>query len=114
MRKIEERYREALATIPAPGGGCHVALLGVANLGIMAGLDDNTMLAEIRASVPAGGAKFRIRKSEKQSRGRVKTPLRWIRPFRAPARFHRRAGHLRNIWPKRSGMRNRPPRFKSA
>lgn len=58
MRKIEERYREALATIPAPGGGgCHVALLGVANLGIMAGLDDNTMLAEIRASVPAGGRK---------------------------------------------------------
>lgn len=58
MRKIEERYREALATIPAPGGGgCHVTLLGVANLGIMAGRDDNTMLAEIRASIPAGGRK---------------------------------------------------------
>ena len=56
MRKIEERYREALATIPAPGGGgCHAALLGVASLGIMAGRDDNTMLAEIRASIPAGG-----------------------------------------------------------
>ena len=58
MRKIEERYREALATIPAPGGGgCHAALLGVASLGIMAGRDDNTMLAEIRASIPAGRRK---------------------------------------------------------
>lgn len=56
MRKIEERYREALAAIPAPGGnGCHAALLGVANLGIMAGRDDTTMLAEIRANIPAGG-----------------------------------------------------------
>ena len=36
MRKIEERYREALGAIPAPGGGgCHAALLGVANLGII-------------------------------------------------------------------------------
>lgn len=58
MRKIEERYREALGAIPAPGGGgCHAALLGVANLGIMAGLDDNTMLAEIRASIPTGRRK---------------------------------------------------------
>ena len=57
MRKIEERYREALSTIPAPGGGgCHAALLGVASLGVMTGRDDNTMLAEIRANIPAGGA----------------------------------------------------------
>ena len=56
MRIFEERYRKALATIPAPGGGgCHAALLGVANLGIMAGRNDSTMLAEIRASIPAGG-----------------------------------------------------------
>lgn len=62
MRIFEERYREALETIPAPGGnGCHPALLGVANLGIMAGLDDNTMLAEIRASIPAGGRKVHDR-----------------------------------------------------
>lgn len=62
MRIFEERYREALETIPAPGGnGCHPALLGVANLGIMAGRDDNTMLAEIRASIPAGGRKVHDR-----------------------------------------------------
>ena len=58
MRIFEERYREALATIPAPGGGgCHAALLGVATKGIRAGRNDSTMLAEIRASIPAGGRK---------------------------------------------------------
>ncbi len=63
MRKIEERYREALAAIPAPGSnkGCHTALLGVATKGIRAGRDDNTMLAEIRASIPAGGRKVHDR-----------------------------------------------------
>lgn len=52
---IHEKYSKALNEIPAPGGGgCHTALLGVANLGIMAGLTDGQLLADIRASTPHG------------------------------------------------------------
>ncbi len=49
------KYRAALAAIPAPGGnGCHVALLGVANLGVLAGLDDGQVTADIRDNIPRG------------------------------------------------------------
>lgn len=54
MRTIEKKFKDALAAIPAPGCGCHASLLGTANLGIMAGLDDNAILAEIRSAIPAG------------------------------------------------------------
>ena len=53
MTKIE-RYREALAAMPAPGDGCHPALLGAANHAVMAGRTDDEALAEIRAAIPAG------------------------------------------------------------
>jgi hypothetical protein len=50
------RYREALGSIPAPGGGgCHTALLSVANLGILAGIDPQQLLDDIRAAIPRGG-----------------------------------------------------------
>lgn len=52
----EDRYRAALAEIPAPGGGgCHAALLGVATLAIRAGRSDVEAEAEIRAAIPSGG-----------------------------------------------------------
>jgi len=55
---IESKFSEALKTIPAPGGGgCHAALLGVANLGIMAGHNDAVLLGKIRAAIPAGRRK---------------------------------------------------------
>jgi len=55
MNKVAEKYDEALRTIPAPGGaGCHVAILGVANLGIMAGLSDAQVVSDIRRSIPQG------------------------------------------------------------
>ena len=54
MREIERRYMEALAHIPAPGKGCHPALLGVANYAVMAGRSDAEALAEIRAAIPPG------------------------------------------------------------
>jgi hypothetical protein len=54
--KIQARYESALKAIPAPGGaGCHTAILGAANLGIMAGLSEIQILADIRASIPRGG-----------------------------------------------------------
>lgn len=50
------RYQERLATIPAPGGGgCHVSLLGVANLGILGGIDPETLFQDIRQAIPRGG-----------------------------------------------------------
>ena len=53
--RIPEKYQEALGRIPPPGsGGCHPALLGVANLGIMVGLTDGQIFADIKASVPTG------------------------------------------------------------
>ncbi|MEI6154755.1 MAG: hypothetical protein WCQ90_11775 [Deltaproteobacteria bacterium] len=51
---IVEKYNYALQNIPPPGCGCHVALLGVANLGVMAGLDGNQIFDDIRASIPQG------------------------------------------------------------
>jgi len=50
-----EKYETALRTIPAPGTGCHGALLGVANLGIMAGVRERDLLADIRAAIPTKG-----------------------------------------------------------
>ncbi len=55
---IAERYREKLTSIPAPGGnGCHPAILGAANLGVMAGLDPDAIFRDIRSSIPPGGRK---------------------------------------------------------
>lgn len=49
------KYQEHLASLPAPGGnGCHVALLGVANQGISAGLPSDEIFADIRAAIPQG------------------------------------------------------------
>jgi hypothetical protein len=55
LTRAEGRYLDRLRSMPAPGGGgCHAALLGVATLGIMAGRDDGTLLADIRAAIPRG------------------------------------------------------------
>lgn len=52
------RYTEKLQTIPAPGTGCHVALLGVANLGTIAGLSPEQIHADIRRNLPPGNRKI--------------------------------------------------------
>lgn len=49
-----EKYKSALAAIPQPGMGCHTALLGAANSGIMAGLSDGQIFEDIREAIPAG------------------------------------------------------------
>jgi len=56
-----ERYRDALATIPPPGQGCHPALLRVANLGIAAGIGAETVVAEIRSAIPEGTRRVTVR-----------------------------------------------------
>jgi hypothetical protein len=56
MSSIQDKFQQALATIPEPGGGgCHAALLGVANLGIMAGIEPQELHGLIRAAIPQGG-----------------------------------------------------------
>jgi hypothetical protein len=53
--KALAKYQDRLATIPPPGGnGCHVDLLGIANLGIIAGLDAQTIHDNLRESIPPG------------------------------------------------------------
>ncbi|MBA4417406.1 MAG: hypothetical protein C0392_05800 [Syntrophus sp. (in: bacteria)] len=54
MRELT-KYNDALAHIPPPGGnGCHTALLSVANLGVIAGLDGSQIFEDIRAMTPQG------------------------------------------------------------
>ena len=51
-----EKYQDKLANIPAPGGanGCHQALLGIANRGVLAGLEPGVIFDDIRRSIPSG------------------------------------------------------------
>lgn len=94
MRSIDKKYMDALSGIPAPGRGCHAALLGVANLGIMAVRDDNTILSEIRDSIPAGKRKVADREIMDAVRRAHKDtipfdanvpPPRPVQPRRSPA-----------------------------
>ncbi|OPY81310.1 MAG: hypothetical protein A4E70_01328 [Syntrophus sp. PtaU1.Bin005] len=53
-----KRFNQRLSEIPEPGGGqCHVALLGVANVGVMAGVAPEIIFDEIRQSIPPGRRK---------------------------------------------------------
>jgi len=55
---IQNEYKSRLRSIPAPGGnGCHCALLGVANYGVLVGLTDEQILSDIRHAIPAGKRK---------------------------------------------------------
>ncbi|HQL86526.1 MAG TPA: hypothetical protein PLH67_02780 [Lentisphaeria bacterium] len=49
-----QRFNDALHNLPTPGTGCHAALLGAANYGVMAGLSDADILAELRAAIKPG------------------------------------------------------------
>lgn len=51
---LTEHYIDALNRIPAPGAGCHPALLGVANLGILAGMPAENLFQDIRQAIPVG------------------------------------------------------------
>ncbi len=49
-----QRFNDALRNLPPPGTGCHAALLGAANYGVMAGLSDADILAALRAAIKPG------------------------------------------------------------
>lgn len=48
------RYQEKLASIPVPGLGCHTALLGAANLGIIARMPAERIVEDLKAAIPRG------------------------------------------------------------
>jgi hypothetical protein len=52
--RLLKKYKTALRNIPAPGKGCHPALLSVANLGRNAGYSRQQIFDQIRAAIPQG------------------------------------------------------------
>lgn len=50
----EDRYQDALSSIPRPGCGCHTFLLTVANYGVLAELSADQIFQDIRQSIPTG------------------------------------------------------------
>jgi hypothetical protein len=73
---ISEKYQDALHRIPAPGAGCHSALLGVANLGAIAGLSDCQIHDDIRGAIPGGDRRV----SDKEIRDAVTKARREFKP----------------------------------
>ena len=51
---VMARYRDALASIPPPGRGCHTSLLSVADRGTLAGVDPQQLFSDIRGAIPPG------------------------------------------------------------
>lgn len=60
---ILRKYQSRLESIPVPGGnGCHTDIMGIANLGVIAGLSAERIFLDIRDHIPPG--KRRIPDSE--------------------------------------------------
>jgi hypothetical protein len=86
---LPARYNEALRNVPAPGGGgCHGAILGCANLGVLAGIPSEAIFQDLRGSIPSGSRKVSdgeihdaIHKALADHSGATYTP----RPRPAPA-----------------------------
>jgi len=79
---LHGKYSEKLHNMPAPGTGCHHSLLGAANYGIMAGVPQEDIFSDLRASIPAGTRKVHDKEIEEaiqkaardHSGGRTFTP----------------------------------------
>ncbi|MCE9614260.1 MAG: hypothetical protein K8T26_08285 [Lentisphaerae bacterium] len=89
--KLDHPFTAALATLPCPGGnGYHPRLLGVANIGIRAGIPPAEVAAALRAHTPSGGRRVPDREIldavNKAAQGRVGTAYRGERPRWRPPR----------------------------
>lgn len=51
MTALASRYQDRLCSMPSPGQGRHTELLGIANLGIMAGVNPEQIHSDIRNAV---------------------------------------------------------------
>lgn len=87
------RFKEALGTLPPPGGnGYHPRLLGVANIGIRCGVKSGDVAAAIRAHTPPGGRHVpdkEIADAVAKARGECRGPSRrgpWQRQRWRPPR----------------------------
>lgn len=100
MTPPHDRFRAALASLPRPGGnGYHPRLLGVANIGIRAGIPPANVIDAIRTHTPEGGRRVSDQEITdavaKASRDTLATPrrvfksaTRWHNPRRAPRSFN--------------------------
>lgn len=84
------RFYNALRSLPRPGGnGYHPCLLGVANIGIMAGIHPAELVAMIRQHTPAGGRRVSDKEIvdavNKAVRDHTGTPRRWTGRHHQPA-----------------------------
>jgi len=90
---IQDRYREKLRSIPAPGqgNGCHAALLGVANLGVMSGHEPEKIFDDIRGAIPQGRRKVsdrEIREAIHKAALEFNAPTLDFRPLRPAVIAH--------------------------
>ena len=73
-----QRFEDACHTLPAPGDGCHAAILGAANYGVLAGLADAEILAALRIAIKPGARRVPDREIQdaiaKARRDRPATP----------------------------------------
>lgn len=81
-RGTMDRFAEALATLPRPGGnGYHPRLLGVANIGMRAGLAPGEVAAALREHTPHGTRHVPDREIrdavEKAASERTRPPRHW-------------------------------------
>lgn len=85
---IRARLEDALRTLPPPGQGYHARLLGVANIGIRAGVPPPELAEAIRAHTPAGARHVRPREIEDavEKAARENEPGRTYRPALPPPR----------------------------
>lgn len=77
--KLLARYQNALRSIPSPGGGCHPAMLGCANRGVLAGLTAERIFSDLRRSIPRGSRKVadkEIREAIKKAQGACRPLIR--------------------------------------
>lgn len=86
-----QRYADALRNLPASGGGgCHVALLSVANLGLLAGLTPDQIFRDLRAAahgprrVPDGEIMAAVRRAAQDHQNLGSGP-RWTPQPSQPA-----------------------------
>jgi hypothetical protein len=56
MNNIQTKYYDRLSCIPPPGvgNGCHLDILGIANLGVLSGLDADTIHQDLKQNIPTG------------------------------------------------------------
>jgi len=81
MNNALVKFQQELTNIPPPGGnGCHSKLLGIANLGVIAGLDAQTIHDRLREHIPPG--KRRI--SDTEINDAIKRALNDLRGKTAP------------------------------